>query len=68
MKKHTVHRLPDGAFAGGGARPLRSVQAPPPEPSGPRLVGEETPSQRRFRIPLTSTPVRAQPPADEGGS
>lgn len=56
MKEHTVHRLPDGAFHGGGARPLR---APAPQPSDRRLVGEETPTERRFRIPLTSTPAPA---------
>lgn len=59
MKQHTVHRLPDGAFAGGGARPLRPVRTPGPEPTGRRLVGEETPIERRFRIPLTSTPAPA---------
>lgn len=67
MKKHTVHRLPDGAFAGGG-RPLRPLQTPAPEPFRRHLLGEETPSQRRFRIPLTSTPVRAEAPARESGS
>lgn len=68
MKQHTVHRLPDGAFAGGGAPPLRPVHTPAPEPFRRHLVGEETPSQRRFRIPLTSTPVRAEPPAGETSS
>lgn len=68
MKQHTVHRLPDGAFAGGGARPLRPVQTPPPEPSGPRLIGQEELPPPRFRIPLTSTPVPAEPPAGDSGS
>ena len=64
MKQHTVHRLPHGAFAGGGARPLRSVQTPPPEPFRRHPVGEETPSQRRFRIPLTSPPGPPRPTAE----
>jgi len=64
MKQHTVHRLPDSAFAGGGAPPLQPVQTPAPEPFRRHLLGEETPSQRRFRIPLTSTPSRPRPTAE----
>ena len=68
MRQHTVHRLPDGAFAGSGARPLRPVRTPAPQPSGRRLLGTEDLPPPRFRIPLTSTPVRAEAPASESGS
>ena len=61
MRQHTIHRLPDGAFSAIiGAR-----KQPRPEPTEGfqrHLVGQETPIECRFRVPLTSVPTPAPKP------
>ena len=60
MKEHTVHRLPTGAFSA-----IIGARKPPPEPVAGfqrHLVWEETPIERRFRVPLTSVPEATPAP------
>ncbi len=60
MKEHTTHRLPTGAFSA-----IIGARKPPPEPVQGfqrHLVGQETPIERRFRVPLTSVPEAAAAP------
>ena len=61
MKQHAIHRLPPGAFStiiGANKRPATSDQ----QPFERHLVGQETPIERRFRVPLTSVPTPAPQP------
>lgn len=66
MKQHEVHRLPMGAFSGiAGARKRPPEQ---PQPGFQRhLVGQETPLERRFRVPVMSVPQPADAPAPGPG-
>ena len=59
-RKNVVHRLPTGAFSA-----IIGLRKPPPEPVPGferHLVWQETRYERRFRIPLTSTPAPAPQP------
>ena len=60
MKEHTIHRLPPGAFSA-----IVGARKPSPEPVEGftrHVVGQETPIERRFRVPLSSTPAPAPKP------
>ena len=67
-RENVVHRLPTGAFslhpelAEGAIIGARKPASEPVPGFERHLVWQETPYERRFRIPLTSTPAQAPQP------